>query len=119
TRVGCCRARSDISKGNSSLVSVIRSVVMEIDRPDRPESGSVGGSRRPAVEQEGLGLEELERAFQAALTPDTGLLVAAEANAEVDSELVVPNRARPQLAGDPARAFDVGGEDRVVETEGR
>src|SRR6185436_19511176 len=53
----------------------------------------------------------------APLAAESGLLEPAERDAEVGAPAVVPDRARPELASDVARAVGVLGEHGRVETE--
>jgi amidase len=67
------------------------------------------------VDDHGLGLQVREQPLAAAFAAYPGLLVAAEGHAEIGAEGVVPDRARPQSAGDRHRPAGVRGEDRRVQ----
>src|SRR3954449_12874946 len=80
-------------------------------------NGAVGGGvpLGRLVEDHGLGLEERQQPFLAALATDARLLEPAEGHAEVGLEAVVSDGAGPDLTRDLAGAVDVGSEDRGVE----
>ena len=72
-----------------------------------------------AFEDHGLGLEERQQTFLAALATDPRLLEPAERHAEVGAERVVADGAGPELAGDGAGPVDVVGEHRRVQAVDR
>src|SRR5436190_3140038 len=57
-------------------------------------------ARGVALEDDELGLQEVRQPLVDALAADAGLLEAAERDAEVGAERVVPDRAGAQLPGD-------------------
>jgi hypothetical protein len=72
--------------------------------------GFVAG--RAALEDDELGLQEGQQSLAAAFPADAGLLEAAERDAEVGAERVVPDGAGAQLPGDLASPVDVVGKYR-------
>jgi hypothetical protein len=70
---------------------------------------------RLALEDHELGLEEVLETLVDALAADAGLLVPAEAHAEVGAHRVVAHGAGTQPPGDLAGPVDVVGEHRGVE----
>src|SRR5437763_6608454 len=75
-------------------------------------SRSIGG---PPFEDDGLGLEERQEAFFAALTTDARLLEPAEGHAEVRAEGVVADGAGAEPTGHLSGPVDVVREHRRVE----
>jgi len=66
-----------------------------------------------------LALQERLQAFDAALTPDTGLAVAPEGRRDVRADEAVDlHRSRPNALGDPVGALHVVAEDGPAETVG-